>query len=178
MAALALEFCILNAPRTMEVLHSRLPEIDRGAALWTIPEERMKAGDEHRVPLSADALRVVEKADEQRTEGDLIFPGRRRNKPLSSMAMLMLVRRMGHTDEKGQPITVHGFRSTFRDWAADCTNFPSEVVEMALAHAVKDEVEAAYRRGELLAKRRALMAAWADFCSGKTNVVPITSVAA
>lgn len=177
-AALALEFCILNAPRTMEVLKSRLQEIDRAGALWTIPDERMKAGEEHRVPLTDAALAVLEKADKLRTEGDLVFPGRKRGKPLSSMAMLMLARRMGYTDARGQTITVHGFRSTFRDWVADCTSFPREVAEMALAHAIEDDVEAAYRRGDLMEKRRALMNAWADYCAGKSNVVPIVAAAA
>jgi integrase len=162
--ARALEFLILNAPRTTEVREAKLPEIDEGEALWTIPEERMKADKEHRVPLTVEALAVLKVAAALRLESEYLFPGRKRTQPLSNMAMLQLLRRMGYKDAKGQPITVHGFRSTFKDWASECTQFPSEVSEMALAHTIDDEVEAAYRRGELLQKRRALMEAWAGYC--------------
>src|SRR5262249_19752800 len=129
--------------------------------LWTVLPERMKAGKEHRVPLSARALAILNEAKTARTsESQFVFPGGRRGKPLSNMAMAKVLQRMGHDD-----ITVHGFRSTFRDWAAERTNFPSEVVQMALAHAVSDKVEAAYRRGDLFEKRRRLMADWATYCN-------------
>jgi integrase len=128
------------------------------AKLWTVPATRMKSGHEHRVPLSADALAVLDKLDKGGPD-DFVFTGRTKG-PLSNMALLMLLRRMG--DGK---LTVHGFRSTFRDWAAECTNFPSEVAEMALAHAVENKVEAAYRRGDLIEKRRSLMDTWAKFCT-------------
>jgi integrase len=185
----ALEFLILNAPRTTEVLKARPVEIDVAQKLWTIPEERMKAGKEHRIPLTDAALAVLEAVKPFRRDGDYLFPGRRRGKPLSNMAMLQLLRRMGCTDAKGHIITVHGFRSTFKDWASECTQFPSEVSEMALAHTIDDEVEAAYRRGELLEKRRKLMDAWATYCTTApqdnvgssqvgSNVIPIKSAAA
>jgi integrase len=111
------------------------------------------------MPLSPGALALLKKLHAMRT-GALVFPGLRRGKPISNMAMLMLLRRMGRGE-----LTTHGFRSTFRDWAAECTNFPREVAEMALAHVVTDKVEAAYRRGDLLAKRRQLMEAWGRYCS-------------
>lgn len=119
----------------------------------------MKAGKEHRVPLSARALAIVEQMATERGSGDYMFPGGK-NGALSNMAMLTLLRRMKRDD-----LTVHGFRSTFRDWAAERTNFPSEVAEMALAHTVSDKVEAAYRRGDLFQKRRQLAEAWAKFCA-------------
>ena len=164
-SALALEFLILNAPRTNETLGGKWPEIDEGAALWTIPEERMKADVEHRIPLAPQSLAVLEKAKKLRCKGDYIFPGARAEKPLSISALLELVKPMGFTDKKGRRITVHGFRSTFRDWVAECTDYPPEVAEMALAHTIDDEVVAAYRRGELLEKRRALMEKWATYCT-------------
>jgi integrase len=121
----------------------------------------MKAGKEHRVPLSGRALAILDQAQRGRMpESRYVFPGGKAGKPLSNMAMTEVVRRM----ERGD-ITVHGFRSTFRDWAAERTNFPNEVVEMALAHAVGDKVEAAYRRGDLFEKRRRLMAEWAAYCN-------------
>jgi integrase len=119
----------------------------------------MKAGREHRVPLSRPAISVL-KEMQARHQEDLIFPGDRRGKPLSNMAMLMMLRRMERAD-----LTAHGFRSTFRDWAAECTNFQREVAEAALAHVVGDKVEAAYRRGDLFEKRRRLMEAWATYCA-------------
>ena len=166
-AARALEFAILTAARTGEVLGTRWSEIDLESRLWTVPAGRMKAGREHRVPLSDAALEILSRLD--RT-GDLAFPGQRRGRPLSDMAFLMLLRRMGRGD-----LTAHGFRSTFSDWCAEQTNFPSEVREMALAHTVGDKVEAAYRRGDLFEKRRALAEAWAQFCTGHAegNILPL-----
>jgi integrase len=174
-AAQALEFTILTAARTGEVIGAKWDEIDSGDRLWTVPGERMKAGKEHRVPLSDAALAVVEKMAEAR-QSDFVFPGGKANRPLSNMAFLMLLRRMGCGD-----LTAHGFRSSFRDWAAERTTFPAEVAEMALAHAVSDKVEAAYRRGDLFQKRRQLAEAWAKFCATPPTtgrVVPIRQPAA
>jgi integrase len=159
-AARALETAILTATRTGELIGARWSEIDLDAKLWTIPAERMKAGKEHRVPLSDTVVAILEKMQKVRLADDFVFPGGKAGKPLSNMAMAMLLRRLGRGD-----LTVHGFRSTFRDWAAECTNFPREVAEMALAHALSDKVEAAYRRGDLFEKRRRLMEAWAKHCS-------------
>ena len=173
-AARALEFTILTAARTGEVIGARWEEINIAERLWSVPAERMKAGREHRVPLCGKALEIVEEM--RAIGGNFIFPGGKRGKPLSNMAMTMLLRRMGHGDQ-----TVHGFRSTFRDWAAERTNFPAEVAEMALAHAVSDKVEAAYRRGDLFEKRRALAEAWAKFCATALvggEIVPIRKPAA
>jgi integrase len=155
-AARALEFLILTAARTGEVIGARPGEIRDH--IWTVPAGRMKASKEHRVPLSASALDVVEKVKEQ--GGAYLFPGGKRDRSLSNMAMLALLDRMGRSD-----LTAHGFRSTFRDWAAECTNYPSEVVEMALAHTISSKVEAAYRRGDLFEKRKSLMSDWATFCA-------------
>jgi integrase len=168
-AARALEFAILTAARSGEVLGCRWDEIDRANRLWIIPGERMKAGKEHRVPLSDAAMAIVEKMAELR-QGDFVFRGGRGGRPLSNMAMNMTLRRMKRDD-----LTAHGFRSTFSDWCAEQTNFPAEVREMALAHAVGDKVEAAYRRGDLFDKRRQLAAAWASFCDGSAGgeVVPL-----
>ncbi|TPW00243.1 MAG: putative prophage CPS-53 integrase [Beijerinckiaceae bacterium] len=156
-AARALEFVILTAARTSEVIGARWSEIDLDQRLWTVPANRMKGGREHRVPLSAVALGVLERMATVRMD-DFIFPGERAAK-LSNMALLMLLRRMGRSD-----LTAHGFRSSFRDWVSERTNFSSEVVEMALAHTVGSKVEAAYRRGDLCDKRRRLMDAWGEFC--------------
>ena len=139
-------------------------------SLWTVPAVRMKAGKEHRVPLSGAALAIVEGMAAIR-QGDFVFPGGRTGRPLSNMAMLVVLRRMGRGD-----LTTHGFRSSFRDWVAERTNFPTEVAEMALAHAVGDKVEAAYRRGDLFRKRRDLAEAWARYCTAvpaTANVVTI-----
>jgi integrase len=161
-AARALEYCILTATRTGETLGARWSEIDLGAAVWTIPGERMKAGREHRVPLSGPALAVLaEMAPLRPEEGDgYVLPGAVETRPLSSMAMLMLLRRMGRGD-----LTTHGFRSAFRDWTEEATSTPHAVAEAALAHTIGDKVEAAYRRGDLFAKRARLMAEWADYCA-------------
>ena len=169
-SARALEFTILTAARTGETIGATWGEIDFDAKLWTIPPERMKAGKEHRVPLSDRALDIL--ADLPR-DGEMIFPGARAGNPLSNMAMLELARGM-----RGKRVTPHGFRSTFRDWGSEQTAYPSEMLELALAHAVKNKVEAAYRRGDMMEKRRRLMADWADFCEGAPaergdNVTPI-----
>jgi integrase len=157
MAARALEFAILTAARTGEVLGAKWGEIDLDEKIWTVPAERMKAHREHRVPLSKPALTILKALQKDNsTDEHFVFASGAPDRPLSNMAMLMLLRRMGHDE-----LTVHGFRSTFRDWCAERTNFPSEVAEMALAHTVSDKVEAAYRRGDLFAKRRALMDQWA-----------------
>lgn len=178
MSARALEFAIFTAARTGEVLGARWGEIDLDAKVWTVPAERMKAGREHRVPLSDAALAALDKArplaqmrDSVADPAAPVFPGPRRALPLSNMVLLMLLRRMGRDD-----FTAHGFRSTFSDWAAERTAYPRETVEMALAHAVDNKVEAAYRRGDLFEKRRQLMDAWAGFCAAPAtgNVVSIS----
>jgi integrase len=174
-AAMALEFTILTAARSGETLGARWSEIDLAAKVWTVPGSRMKAGKEHRVPLSDAAVRVLETVSALRTKRDdteYVFPGAVARRPLSIMAMTMTLRRMKRGD-----LTVHGFRSAFRDWAAERTNYPHEVVEMALAHTIGNKVEAAYRRGDLFEKRRTLMNAWAEFCavveSPKGSVTPL-----
>jgi integrase len=158
-AALALEFVILTAARSGEVLGARWDEFDLDRAVWTIPAARMKAGREHRVPLSRRALKIVKAMHEGRN-GDFVVPGQKSGKPLSVMALEMVLRRM-----KIEGATVHGFRSTFRDWAAECTNFTNEVCEAALAHVIENKAEAAYRRGDLFEKRQKLMEAWAVYCA-------------
>ena len=160
-AARALEFCILTASRTGETIGARWDEIDVQAKLWTIPPARMKARREHRVPLPQQAMAILRQM-QAHAEAEFVFPGDKPNRPLSSMALLMLLRRMKRDD-----LTVHGFRSTFRDWAAERTMFPSEVAEMALAHTLSDKVEAAYRRGDLFDKRKLLAETWANFCESQ-----------
>ncbi len=164
-AAKLLAFTILTAARTGESLGAQWSEIDLDAGIWTVPAERMKAGAEHRVPLSSAALAVL--VEMKGLDAIYVFPGGRRGKPLSNMAMLVLLRRMERED-----ITVHGFRSSFRDWASETTDFPSEVVEMALAHTVESKVERAYRRGDLFEKRRDLMSAWASWCAATEALSP------
>ena len=161
---LAFEFLILTAARTGEVLDARWGEIDEAQALWTVPAARMKAGREHRVPLSARAAEVLARAKVLGDGSALVFPGRNGARPLSNMVFLMALRRMK------LPITAHGFRSSFRDWSAETTSFPREVAEMALAHVIENRVEAAYRRGDLLPKRREMMEQWATFCEGRLTV--------
>jgi integrase len=171
-AARALEFLILTAARTGEVIGARWDEVDLEEKIWVVPAARMKAGREHRVPLSAAAVAVLEEMKQIR-ESEFVFPGGKKGKPLSNMAMLAVLKRM----DRGE-LTAHGFRSSFRDWAAERTHFPREVAEMALAHTVGDKVEAAYRRGDLFGKRRQLMDAWARFCGTArplAEVVPIRS---
>jgi len=170
--ARALEFAILTAARTSEVIGATWDEFDFDKGLWTIPAERMKAEREHRVPLAEAAVALLG-GMKTVSEGAYIFAGAKPGKPLSNMALLMTLRRVGRAD-----LTTHGFRSTFRDWAAERTAYPAEVAEMALAHAVGDKVEAAYRRGDLYEKRVRLMADWADFVAFApaetgANVVPL-----
>ncbi|MEJ1156650.1 tyrosine-type recombinase/integrase [Prosthecomicrobium sp. N25] len=165
-AARALEFTILAAARTNEALGARWSEIDLNGRVWTVPAARMKAGREHRVPLSEPAVALLKGMLPLRPDtGDsYVFPGQRRTSPLSSMSMLMLLRRMG----RGH-LTVHGFRSTFRDWAEEETSTPHAVSEAALAHTIGNKAEAAYRRGDLFKKRAELMEAWARFCSSASR---------
>lgn len=158
LGAKALEFAILTACRTNEALRATWQEIDLEAATWTIPAERMKAGREHRVPLSAAAIALLRPL-KIGAPTDWVFPGFKKGKPLSDMTLLATLKNMNRDD-----LTVHGFRSTFRDWASEKTEFQGEVAEAALAHAIGDKVEAAYRRGDLIDKRRQLMEAWASYC--------------
>jgi integrase len=153
----ALELVILTATRTSEVLGARWEEVDLDAGVWTIPASRIKVGREHRIPLVPAVAAVFRQAAKVRGDQPYVFPGRRPGRPLSNMALLMLVRRLQYD------ITVHGFRSSFRDWAAECTRTPREVCEQALAHALPSQVEAAYRRSDLFERRRKLMQAWARF---------------
>jgi integrase len=157
MAARALELTILTAARTGEIIGARWPEVDLEAKVWTVPAERMKAKREHRVPLSPWAVDILKALPR---EADYVFPGTEKDTAISNMAMNQLLKRMERND-----ITVHGFRSTFRDWAAERTAYPNHVVEMALAHVIGDKVEAAYRRGDLFEKRTRLMAEWAKYCA-------------
>jgi integrase len=168
----ALEFTILTAVRTSEAVGATWSEIDIKAKTWTIPASRMKAGKEHKVPLSDRVIAILKGLPRH---GDQVFAGAD-NRPLSNMAMLQLLRGM-------RPgLTVHGFRSAFRDWSAEMTSYPNHVVEKALAHAVADKVEAAYRRGDLFEKRRKLMAAWSEYCAkplpAGATVTPLRKVAA
>lgn len=157
---LALEFTILTAARSGEVRFAAFDEFDLEVRLWTIPKERMKAGREHVVPLCERAVRIVERCAELRIRGcELVFPGIKLRNPMSDMTLTKLLREMK------EPYTVHGFRSAFRDWVSEETVHQSDVAEAALAHVVKDKTEAAYRRGNLLEKRRVLMDDWAAYCS-------------
>lgn len=160
----ALEFAILTATRTGEVVGARWPEIDIENALWTIPAARMKAKREHRVPLSKRALEILAKLPREK-DAEFVFIGDKKGQPLSNMALLMTLRRIKRDD-----LTVHGFRSTFRDWTAEQTAYPNEMLEMALAHTVSDKTEAAYRRGDMMEKRRQLMNDWAAFCDRRAGV--------
>ncbi len=155
-ASLALEFTILTATRTSEALNAKWDEFNIEDKYWLIPAERMKAGVEHKVPLSEEAVKIL-RTLEARAINEFVFPGKKKTKPLSNMAMLQIIRRLGFN------VTTHGFRSTFRDWAAECTYFGNEVVEKALAHTISNKVEAAYRRGDLFDKRRKLMNTWAEY---------------
>ena len=162
-AALALEFCILTAARSGEVLGCRWSEIDLDKKVWTVPAHRMKAGREHRVPLSGRVVAILRELAEADAR-PFVFPGQARNKPLSNMAMDMMLRRM-----KRDTATVHGFRSSFRDWAGNVSNFPREITETALSHVIGDKAEQAYRRSDALEKRRKLMEAWATFCEPREH---------
>jgi integrase len=162
-SARALEFTILTAARTGETIGARRPEVDAKNKLWTVPGERTKSGREHRVPLSDRALEILQSLPCE-DGNDHLFIGARKGKGLSNMAMLELLRGIG-----ANGLTVHGFRSSFRDWAGEQTNFPREVAEAALAHVLPDKTEAAYRRADALEKRRRLMAAWASYCGKPTS---------
>jgi integrase len=165
----ALEFAVLTAARSGEVRGMRWDEVD--GDVWAIPAERIKAKQEHRVPLSPRALVILDELP--RFDGaELVFPGMRPGRPLNDMTLGAVLKRMGHSD-----LTVHGFRSTFRDWSAESTNFTREVCEQALAHTLVDKTEAAYRRGDLLEKRRRLMNAWAVYCgqSPRAKVVEFSA---
>jgi integrase len=174
--AVALQFTLFTVGRQRETRLARWSEFDLDARIWTIPAERMKMRQEHRVALNEPALAVLrEVAQRKRGEDDFVFPGRKPGRPLSQHVMKTLMRYMGYNGIA----TAHGFRSTFKDWATEQTDFSTETIELALAHAVGNKVEAAYRRGDLLEKRRLLSKAWGDFCFGLTplaasNVVPFT----
>lgn len=165
---LAFEFLILTAARTNEIINATWREFDLDAGVWTIPAARMKAKREHRVPLEGRTLKLLEEAKKLEGRGDYVFPGRGGDVPLSNMVFLMLLRRMG------SEVTAHGFRSSFRDWTAEKTSYPREVTEAALAHAVENQTEAAYRRTDLFERRRDLMADWAAFATkAKAKVVAL-----
>ncbi len=166
--ARALELTILTGLRTGEVIGACWREFNLHRKLWIVPAERMKAKREHRVPLSDY---VIERLATLPQWGDFLFPGELSGKPLSNMVMLQTLNRLGRSD-----VTVHGFRSTFRDWAAERTNFPNHVVEMALAHTIGNKVEAAYRRGDLFEKRVRLMDAWAEFATKKSDAGEVTKL--
>jgi integrase len=158
-SASALEFTILTAARTGETIGARLSEFDIAQALWVIPGNRMKAGLEHRVPLTKRAVEIVRSLQMPNAEpNSFVFPGAKAKQPLSSMALLECLRGV-----RGKGATVHGFRSAFRDWAGDCTSFPRDLAEQALAHTIKDKAEAAYRRSDALERRRKLMDAWEKY---------------
>jgi integrase len=190
MAAAALEFAVLTAARTSEVRGMTWGEVDQDAKVWTVPGARMKAGAEHRVPLSSAALAVLQRVriGVKVNPNELVFGGAKEGRPLSDMALSMLVRRMNEPaggepadapprwrDRHGEPIVPHGFRSSFRDWAEEATHTPRAVSEAALAHTIRDKVEAAYRRTDLFDKRRALMDEWAALCG---EVAPAARAAA
>ncbi len=163
---LALEFLILTAARTIEVLGAKWDEVDFEKRLWVVPANRMKIKNTHRVPLTSHAMKVLEQARAPSPESEFIFPNQTTGKPLSYNTLLFVLQR-----RLGLATTVHGLRSSFKDWAAETTNFPNEVSEMALAHKIPSKVESAYRRGDLLEKRRQLMDAWADYVCGNTGWV-------
>jgi integrase len=174
MAALAVRFVILTAARAGEVTGARWSEVDTQAGVWTVPADRIKAAREHRVPLSGEALEIV-KALRETASGEFVFPGWVTGKPLSLTSLSKALDTAG-----GEGKTVHGFRSTFRDWASERTNYPRDVAEMALAHAIGDKVEAAYRRGDLFTKRAAMMQEWATFVKTErapAEIVPLRNVA-
>lgn len=164
----ALEFTILTAARTGEVLGATWDEIDMKNEIWTVPAERMKAGKEHRVPLCDRAAAILAQMQQVRMS-EFVFPGVKRGQPLSDMSLMAVLRRMEIA------VTTHGFRSSFRDWAGDTTGFPRDVVEAALAHAIENKTEAAYRRSDALEKRRKLIAAWDRYCNAtaQSNITPL-----
>jgi integrase len=169
MAPRALEFIILTAARVSEGVNTQWPEIDLQRRLWIVPAERMKSRREHRVPLSDAAVKLL-KALKEEKQSEYVFPGWRIDKPLTIAAPLTLLDDMKHAE-----LTVHGFRSTFRDWAAEQTSFPRELAEAALAHVLSDKTEAAYQRGDLLERRRLMMQSWAEYCArvSTPKVVPL-----
>lgn len=162
---LAFEFLVLTAARTSEVLHAKWPELDLTKRVWTIPKERMKARRQHQVPLSHRCVELLKRAREIGHGSPYVFPGRKAERPLSSMALLMVLRRME------RPVTVHGFRSSFRDWAAERTNVPGIVCEMALAHRLNDKTQEAYFRSDLFERRKELMNTWAAFATKSGKVI-------
>lgn len=183
-SARAVEFAILTACRSGEVRGAQWAEFDTAGKLWTIPAERMKAKREHQVPLSDAALALLESMPKD-SDDDVVFAGTK-GQPLSDMSLTAVIRRMNGDDKpvwadsNGDGVTVHGFRSSFRMWAAECTNYPREVAEHALAHQLPDAVERAYQRGSQFAKRAALMAEWAVYCATVPTdavVKPIPSTA-
>jgi integrase len=177
MVSQALQFLILTATRTGEVVGAKWSEIDLENAVWTIPESRMKAGREHRVPLSDKALNLL-KGLPRVSNNEFVFTGNRSGLGLSNMALLMKMKRMGYKKggELGEYVP-HGFRSSFRDWAGEISSFPRDVIEMALAHSIQDKAEAAYMRGDLFRKRAMLMQAWADYLGRQdAEVVQLESV--
>jgi integrase len=175
-AARGLEFAILTAARTGEVIHATWDEFDLPTPVWTVPAQRMKAHREHRVPLSTPAVAILATMQSLR-QSDFAFPGAHPQKPMAHNSLILVLQRMGRRD-----LTVHGFRSTFRDWAAESTAYPNEVVEMALAHTIGNKAEAAYRRGDLFEKRQRLMDDWATHCATESprtdKVVGIEGVSA
>src|SRR5262249_47379810 len=168
-ATAALEFLILTAARTGEVIGARRSEVDFRARLWTVPAERMKGKREHRVPLSSAAMNALERAKVE--DSEFLFPGIKAGQGLSNMALLKVLERMNRSD-----LTVHGFRATFKTWATERSNFPRELVEAALAHVLEDKTEAAYQRGDMLEKRRRLMSAWAEFCAKCASASRVVSL--
>lgn len=168
----ALEFVILTAARVSEAVNATWDEIDLPGKLWTVPAARMKSGREHRVPLSDAAVRLL-KAMQATRQNDYLFPGWRVRRPLTGAACLKLLHDLGHPE-----LTVHGFRSTFRDWCAEQTNIPRELAEAALAHVLKDKTEAAYQRGDLLHRRALLMQSWARYCAQSKTSATVTPLRA
>jgi integrase len=168
-AAAALEFLILTAARTGEVIGARQSEIDFRVRIWTVPAERMKGKRQHRVPLSSAAMKVLERANAAGSE--FLFPGLTAGQGLSNMALLKVLERINRGD-----VTVHGFRATFKAWATERSNFPRELVEAALAHVPEDKTEAAYQRGDMLEKRRRLMSTWAEFCAKRAPASTVVSL--
>jgi integrase len=168
-ASRALEFTILTAARTNEVIRAEWSEFDLDLKTWIVPAERMKSKREHRVPLSDATVEALNAVKGRRKR--YVFPGHKRGSHLSNTAMLQVLKRLGRTG-----ITVHGFRSTFRDWCAESTNYPADVAEMALAHTLRDKTEAAYRRGDLFEKRARLMADWARYCSKPTESATVIAI--
>lgn len=170
-ASKAVALAILTATRSNEIRFAKWSEFDLEQSIWIIPAERMKAGKEHRIPLSKQVIALLNTLDK---EGEFIFKGRKEGTPISDMTLTAVIRRMdqaikdsggaGLVDANGETITMHGFRSTFRDWCAESSEFPREVAEHALAHKLPDKIEQAYQRGDMLQKRALLMQSWADFC--------------